>query len=321
MAPVIVRRLLQMIPMLLGASLLIFLVIRLAPGDPFAGLIDPRTDPRQIEELRQRYCLDCPVLQQYGRWLSRALHGDLGESIRFRVPVAEIIAQRLGPTILLGLAAQLIAYLVGVPAGIVAAARQGTWIDALVTVAAFAGLSIPPFFVGLLLLGWLAMGGLQLFPTAGYATPGFGLEGLPLYLDIARHLALPALALGLGGVAGLMRYVRAAMLQVLRQDYLRTARAKGLSERVVICKHALRNALIPVITLIGLDLPLLVGGAIITESIFGWPGLGRLTYTALLERDYPVLMALNLMFAAFTMLGSLAADIGYALADARIRLS
>ncbi|MFZ5814963.1 MAG: ABC transporter permease [Bacillota bacterium] len=319
MTTYVVRRFLQMIPILLGATMLIFLVIKLAPGDPFSGLIDPRMDPRKIEELRQRYCLNCPLPEQYWKWVTRTLQGDLGESIRFKTAVSEMIRARLGPTLALGIASEFIVFLVGIPVGILAATRQNTWIDTLVSIVAFAGISIPSFFFGLLLLKWFALGGLKIFPSAGFVTAGAKLTGFALYLDMASHLVLPALALGITGIAGLMSYVRASMLEVLRQDYIRTARAKGLTERVVIYKHALRNALIPVVTIIGLQLPVLVGGAIITESIFMWPGIGRLTYTALLERDYPVLMALNLMFAFLTMVGSLLADIGYAIVDPRIR--
>lgn len=319
MATYIARRLLQMIPILLGATMLIFLVVKLAPGDPFSGMIDPRMDPRKIEELRHRYCLNCPLPEQYWNWLKLTLQGDLGNSIRYKTSVASIIGERMGPTLALGLSSELIVFLVGIPVGIVAATRQNSWVDNVAGIFTFAGLSIPTFFFSLLLLKWFAVSGLKLFPSAGFATPGTNLTGLPYLMDVASHLVLPALALGLTGIAGLMSYVRSSMLEVLRQDYIRTARAKGLAGRVVIYKHALRNALIPVVTIIGLQLPGLVGGAIITESIFMWPGIGRLTYAALLDRDYPVLMGLNLMFAVLTMLGSVLADIGYAVVDPRIR--
>ncbi len=319
MTTFVIRRLLQMIPILLGATMLIFLVIKMAPGDPFSGMIDPRMDPRKIEELRQRYCLNCPLPEQYWSWLKLTLQGDLGTSIRFKTPVHEMILQRLGPTVALGVSAEVLVFAIGIPIGILASTRQNSWLDGLTTIIAFAGISIPAFFFGLLLLKWFALDGLKLFPSSGFMTPGAKLSGAKLYLDVAHHLVLPALALGITGVAGLMRYVRSAMLEVLRQDYVRTARAKGLAEKVVVYRHALRNALIPVVTILGLDLPTLVGGAIITESIFIWPGIGRLLYTSLLERDYPVLMALNLMFAFLTMVGSLLADIGYALVDPRIR--
>jgi len=315
----VVRRLVQLLPMLLGASLLIFAVIRLAPGDPYSGLIDPRADPAKVAELRRRHCLDCSMPQQYWRWLTHAVRGDLGTSVRFRIPVAELIGDRLGPSVALGAASQSIVLLAGIPFGVLAAVRRGTWVDAAVTTCSLAGLAIPAFFFGLLLLRWFSLGGLQILPSAGFTTPGSELSGTALFLDAARHLILPATALGVTSVAGLMSHVRSAMLEVLRQDYLRTARAKGLPERVVLYRHALRNALMPVVTLLGLNLPALLGGAIITESLLQWPGIGRLTYTALLERDYPVLVALNLLFAALTLLGSLLADVGYAVVDPRVR--
>jgi len=315
----VIRRLLQMVPMLLGASLLIFVVIRTAPGDPLAAMVDPQMDPQKVEEMRARLCLDCPLLVQYGHWLGEVLRGNLGTSIRFQMPVARLIGERLGPTILLGIASCVVTYLIGIPLGVVTAMRRNTWVDWTVSTLAFALLSVPAFFLGLLLLKLFALGRLRLFPSSGMMTPGADYQGMAAALDVASHLVLPALALGLTGVAGLVRYVRSSMLEVLRQDYVRTARGKGLSEKRVIYQHALRNGLIPVVTLVGLTLPEIVGGAILTESIFLWPGVGRLTYTALLERDYPVLMALNLLFAAMVMLGSLLADVGYALVDPRVR--
>jgi len=315
----IARRLLQMLPILLGATLLIFTVIKMAPGDPFSAMIDPRVSPQKIQELRHKMCLDCPLPLQYWGWLKEALKGNLGYSIRFKTPVTEIIRERLGATLALGITTQFVVFILGIPLGVLSARRQNSWVDNLTTVVAFAGISVPAFFFGLLLLRTFSLGSWKIFPSHGFVTAGSSLTGLPMLLDMGHHLVLPALALGITGIAGLMRYVRSSMLEVLRQDYVRTARAKGLSEKIVVYKHALRNALIPVITILGIDLPALVGGAIITETIFMWPGIGRLTYTALLERDYPVLMGLNLMFALLTMLGSLLADIGYAVVDPRIR--
>jgi peptide/nickel transport system permease protein len=315
----LVRRILQMIPILLGATVLIFLVVKMAPGDPFSGMISPRIDPSKIEEARRRLCLDCPLPLQYWGWLKAVLQGNLGTSIRFHTPVAEMVRERLGPTAVLGISSTVIAYVVGIPIGVLSARRQNSWLDHLSTMLAFGGLSIPAFFFGLLLLKTFSLGGLKLFPSSGYTTPGSDLTGFAGRMDVASHLVLPSLALGITSIAVLMRYVRSAMLEVLRQDYVRTARAKGLAEQRVVYKHALRNAMIPVVTLLGLELPNIVGGAIITESIFIWPGIGRLQFTAIGERDYPVMMGLNLLFAAMVMLGSLIADIGYAVVDPRIR--
>lgn len=318
MARYALRRILQSLPILLGITLIVFFIIRLAPGDPFSGMIDPRIKPEDLELARDRLGLNAPIYIQYLKWLGQLLQGDLGYSLRFKQPVAELIASRLPNSLLLAVFTQLIVFLVGIPVGVMAATRKNSWLDYAVTGLAFAGLAMPTFFFGLLLLRTFAFQ-LKWLPSSGMVTPGTNLTGLPYILDVAAHMLLPALMLGLVSVAGLMRYVRSGMLEVLRQDFVRVARAKGLAGRVVIYKHALRNALIPVITVLGLELPTLVGGAIITETIFSWPGMGVLSYTALLERDYPVLMGVNLMFAVLTLTGNLLADLGYALVDPRIR--
>ncbi|MGE5674833.1 MAG: ABC transporter permease [Mycobacterium leprae] len=314
-----IRRLLQMIPIFLLATMMIFFIVKSAPGDPFAGMLGPRTDPRKIEEARHRLHLDDPIPVQYWYWITGAAKGNLGESYQYKSPVAPIIAQRLGPTISLNFVALLIDYLLGIPIGILASRRQHSWVDQSVIILAFAGISIPPFFLGLLMLKAFSLGALRIFPSHGFMTAGSSLTGLPHLADIAQHLALPALALGLTYVAGTMMYMRSSMLEVLRQDYVRTAQAKGLSERIVIYKHALRNALMPIVTMLGFAIPGLFAGAIITETMFTWPGIGRLMYSSILARDYPVVLALLLMFAVLTMIGNLLADIGYALVDPRIR--
>lgn len=319
MSRYVVKRVVQMIPILFFITIAVFFMIKIAPGDPFAGMVDPKMSLAQIERRRAELGFNKPLPYQYYQWLRGVLTGDFGWSLREKRAVIEMVGERLGPTLQLGIAATVLSFSLAIPIGVVAAARQHSVLDHLITLFAFAGISTPTFFFGLLLLKHFALGGLKLFPSSGYATPGTSWTGFRLAFDVARHLALPALVLGLVSVASLMRFVRSAMLEVLRQDYVRTARAKGIRESVVIYKHALRNALIPVITLLGLELPTIVGGAIITESIFIWPGIGRLQLTALLDRDYPVLMALNLLFAVMTMLGSLLADIGYALVDPRIR--
>jgi peptide/nickel transport system permease protein len=315
----IMRRLFQAVPILFCITVVVFFIIRLAPGDPFSALIDPKMGPEQIERIKAQKGFNKPLYVQYWAWLKEVLQGNLGWSYKEKRPVLQMIGDRIGPTLLLGAAAMLISFLLGIPIGIISAAHQNSLLDNLTTLFAFAGISIPSFFFGLLMLKLFALGSMKLFPSHGFITAGKSLTGFARLLDIAHHLVLPALVLGLISIASLMRYVRSSMLEVIRQDYIRTARAKGLSERIVIYKHALRNALIPVITIIGLDMPGLVGGAIITESIFIWPGIGRMQYAALLDRDYPVLMGLNLMFAVLTLAGSLLADIGYAVVDPRIR--
>ena len=320
MAGFIVKRLTQLLPMLLGASLLVFAVIRLAPGDPYSGLIDPRADPAKVEELRRRHCLDCPMPQQYLRWLTGAVRGDLGTSIRFRIPVAELIGDRLGPSLALGVTSESIVLLAGIPFGILAAVRRGTWVDTAVTAVALSGLAIPAFFFGLLLLRWLSLGGLQILPSAGFTTPGSQLSGVPLLLDAARHLILPATALGVTSIAGLMSHVRSALLEVLQQDYSRTARSKGLPRRTVTFRHALRNALIPVVTMIGLQFGGLMSGAVLTETIFAWPGIGRMIVDAINNKDFPLVQGAIMTFALMYALVNLIIDVTYALLDPRLRL-
>lgn len=318
MSRYVLRRLLQSVPILVGITVVVFFVIRLAPGDPFTGMIDPRIQQADIELARQRLGLNAPVYVQYLKWMGQLLQGELGYSLRFKQPVSELILSRLPNSLLLALVTQLVVFLIGIPAGVIAATRKGTWVDHAATGLAFAGLAIPTFFFGLMLLRIFSFQ-LRWLPSSGMVTPGANYTGWAHVKDVAQHMVLPALMLGLVSVAGLMRYVRSGMLEVLRQDFVRVARAKGLSGKVVIYRHALRNALIPVVTILGLELPTLVGGAIITETIFAWPGMGILSYTALLERDYPVLMAINLIFAVLTLAGNLLADVGYALVDPRIR--
>lgn len=314
----VLRRILQSLPILIAITAVVYFVIRLAPGDPFTGMVDPRVSQEALAAARERLGFNQPVYVQYLKWLKELLTGNLGYSIRFQRPVVEIISERLPASLLLGLSTQFIVFALGLPVGVLAATRKNTWLDHTVTTFAFAGLAVPSFFFGLLLIRVFALQ-LQWLPSSGMVTPGVDYTGLAYIWDVARHLLLPALTLGLISVAGLMRYVRSAMLEVVRQDYIRVARAKGLSEKVVMYRHALRNALLPVITILGLELPALVGGAILTETIYSWPGLGRVGFTALLERDYPVLMAFNLMAAVLTLVGSLLADVGYALVDPRIR--
>lgn len=315
----LVRRLLGAIPLVLAMTALSFAVVRLAPGDALGARLDPRLGTAELERLRQAAGLDDPLPVQYGRWLTGVLRGDLGVSLRHGRPVAALLAERLGPTVALALAAEAVAVAVGVPLGVLAAVRRGTWVDGAVSLLALTALAMPTFFFGTLLLRYLALTW-RLFPSGGLVTPGVDLAGGARWLDMVRHLALPALVLGLVGMGPVVRQVRSALVAVLAQDFVRTARAKGLSERAVIYRHALRAALLPLVTLLGLSLPGLVSGAVVTETIFQWPGLGRLGYTAALERDYPVQMGFLLLTGVLTVVGNLAADVLYALADPRVRL-
>jgi peptide/nickel transport system permease protein len=307
------RRLLMVVPILFGISLVSFAIMYVAPGQPAVMNLDPTISvearARQIEALG----LNEPPHVQYVRWFGSVLQGDFGLSFSRRVPVAEMILERLPNTILLMAASAFIAILIAIPIGVLSARKPYSALDYSVTTGAFLGLATPNFWLGLMLimvfsvqLGWT--------PVGGVATLGAEFN----VLDRLHHLILPAIVLATADLAGLVRYTRSSMLEVLHQDYIRTARAKGLPEGTVIYKHGLRNGLIPVITIIGLMLPTFVGGAVIVESLFSWPGIGKLFIDAVFERDYPVIMGITMLGAVMTVLGNLLADLLYAVLDPRI---
>ncbi len=314
MVAYLLRRLLWALPVLLGVTVVSYTIISLAPGDPVDAMVNPNASHYELEQRRADLGLNRPLPVRYMKWLGELGRGNLGYSLFTRQPVAERIAERFVPTITLTGSALLLAYLIAIPTGVISAARHYSAIDYLASILALAGHSIPAFFLGFGLIYVLSLK-LDLFPTGGLMTMGTG--GGPV--DRLHHLVLPALVLSTATMGSLMRYTRSSVLEVLGQDFVRTARAKGLSERVVIYKHALGNALIPVVTLLGLQLPGLVGGTIVTEQVFAWPGMGRLAMEAIGQRDYPVIMALNLITALLVLLGQLLSDALYALADPRIR--
>jgi peptide/nickel transport system permease protein len=304
MTAYLLRRVLIALPTLLGVVLLVFLMVRLAPGDPAVLLAGEFATPETLEAIRARYGLDRSLPEQFFIYMGALLRGDLGESARSRRPVLEELKTYFPNTLELALAAILVAVLTGIPLGILAALRPGSGLDLSVMVLALLGVSMPVFWFGLLAilifsveLGW--------FPVAGKGT--------------LAHLVLPAITLGINATALLARMTRGTLLEVLSQDYIRTARAKGLSERVVIFKHALRNALIPVITVVGLEFGTLLSGAVITETIFAWPGLGQLLVGSILARDYPVVQGAVLLVATSFVLINLLVDLLYAAIDPRVR--
>lgn len=310
----IVRRLLIAIPVLFGVTIFNFLIIYLAPGNPVEMFIDPNTSADQIELRKEQLGLNDPLWLQYLHWLGNLLQGNLGFSYNSFEPVSQILAERLGPTLLLMGLSLLVGILIMIPLGIVSATKQYSTLDYATTGFSFLGISIPNFFLG---LGLIYVFSLQfpLLPTGGMMT--LGSDGG--FLDRVQHLILPVVVLAIGIAGKMIRYVRASMLEILGQDYLRTARAKGLREFVVTNKHALRNALIPIITVIGLEVPMLLGGAVITEQIFQWPGMGQLTIQSIMSRDYPILMAINLIAAIMVLVTNLLTDIFYSIADPRIK--
>ncbi|EST55915.1 peptide ABC transporter permease [Brevibacillus panacihumi W25] len=314
MFPYIVRRLLIAIPVLFGVTVFSFFIVNLAPGNPVEMFISPDATQADIELKKEALGLNDPIYVQYWRWLQNLLQGDFGYSFSTYAPVGEMVASRILPTLLLMGSALLLAYIFAIPIGVISATRQYSWIDYLTTGFSFMGISIPNFFLGLGLIYLFAVQW-QILPSGGMNTLG----GDGGFGDTIMHLLLPAFVLATGIAGSMVRYVRSSMLEILGQDYLRTARSKGLREFLVVNKHAFRNALIPIITVIGMDIPLLIGGAVVTEQIFQWPGLGQLTIQSILSRDYPTLMAINFIAAITVLLSNLLADILYSVADPRIK--
>lgn len=316
----ILKRTLQAIPILLGASTLIFILMHAAPGDPTSMYLRPDIDPAVVEQMRKNLGLDQPVHVQYVRWLSSFAQGDFGYSFSQKRPILDIIKDTLPNTLLLSGIALVIIFAIGVVIGTIQAVRQYSWVDNVATVIAFFFYSMPSFWFGLMLILLLAYK-FQWLPASQMTSVNYEfLAGGEQWVDRLKHLIMPGIALGIGGAASVARYMRSGMLEQIRQDYVRTARAKGLSERVVIFKHAMRNALIPIITLLGLYLPFLVGGAVLIETIFAWPGIGRLIVTAIFQRDYPVVLATAFVSSIMVVLGSLLADILYSVVDPRVRV-
>jgi len=310
----IIRRLLIAIPVLLGVTVFNFFIINLAPGNPVDMYLNPDTTEADLEAKKEALGLNDPIYIQYFRWLGNLLQGDFGFSYTTYEPVMKIVLERVGPTLLLMSTALLIAYIIAIPIGILSATKQYSWIDYLTTTFSFLGVSIPSFFLGLGSIYVFALV-LNILPTGGMFT--LGSDGG--FYDTFLHLIMPACILGVGIAGSTVRYVRSSMLEVLGQDYLRTARAKGLREFMVTNKHALKNALIPIITIMGMEIPVLIGGAVVTEQIFQWPGLGQLTIQSISSRDYPTLMAINFIAALAVLFSNLLADILYSVVDPRIK--
>ncbi|MFH1679119.1 MAG: ABC transporter permease, partial [Candidatus Eisenbacteria bacterium] len=293
MSAYLLRRLLAAIPLVLGISTLVFFVVHLAPGDPTAIYWNPDVDPEVLRTMRKNLGLDDPLPVQYVRWLAQLVRGDFGYSFGHRRPVIDVIGDALPNTLVLSLTSMAILFVLGVAVGVISAVKQYSWTDHVATVLTFFFYSMPSFWFALMLL-LIFHYHLRWFPADQMTSIDFVYDALPIHgkiLDRLRHLVLPAAALGLGAMAGVARYTRASVLEVIRMDYIRTARAKGLPERDVIVRHTLRNALLPVITLLGLYFPFLFSGAVLVETIFGWPGMGRVTVTAIFQRDYPLILA------------------------------
>lgn len=312
MLRLISSRLVAAIPVMGVVAIFVFLLLRLSPGDPAAILAGDAATPEMIAAIRADLGLDRPIWEQFVTWLGQLLQGDLGRSVLSKQPVAMMIGQRIEPTISLALTTLLFAVIVAVPIGIIAAWKQGGWIDRGIMALSVVGFSIPVFVLGYILIYFFSMK-LDLFPVQGFASLSEGL------LPFLERIALPTLTLSFIYIALFARITRAAMLEVLGEDYIRTAHAKGLNESTVLVRHALRNAAVPIVSVIGIGFALLIGGVVITETVFNIPGVGRLVVEAVLARDYPIIQGVILLFSGVYVLINLAIDVAYVLLDPRIR--
>jgi peptide/nickel transport system permease protein len=317
----LIKRLIQMVPLFVGITLITFFVIRLAPGNPtfYQGAFNPKVKPEAVKRLEKIYGLDKPLPVQYISWVKRMIRLDFGTSFVDGKPVTKKIAERIPITLTINLLSMALILAVAIPIGIVSAMKRNSPLDRSLTVFVFLGFSTPSFWLALLLMILLGIK-LRVLPISGLESlNASSLHGLPLWMDRAKHLILPVFVAAFGGLAGFSRYMRQSMLEVLNQDYITTARAKGLTEIQVVRRHALKNALLPIVTLLGLSVPGLIGGSVIFETIFAIPGMGQLFYEAALARDYPTIMGILTIGATLTLIGNLLADISYAMVDPRIR--
>lgn len=317
----LLRRSLQALLLIFVVLTIMFFLLRLAPGDPLDKYYHPDISPETVEMIRERLGLDKPMVEQYFRWMGSFVRGDFGVSLRYNRPVKSLLAEAIPNTLRLTVAALLLHIVIGVCLGVLSAMKRYTLFDRINTVGALFVYSIPSFWLALMLILVFSLK-LGVLPSSHMQSlEAWELSGFALFVDQLRHLILPAFVLGVASAASMARYMRGSMLDVLREDYIRTARAKGLSERGVMLKHALKNAALPVVTIIGLSLPLLLGGAVVIEKIFSWPGMGRLAVDAIYTRDYPVVLACNFVVAAMVILGNLLADMAYAMIDPRITIA
>ncbi|MCH8845066.1 MAG: ABC transporter permease [SAR324 cluster bacterium] len=308
----LIRRILAIFPVMAVVAIIVFLLLRLTPGDPAAVIAGDYASPADIARIRHQLGLDEPIYTQLGIWVWNILRGDLGVSIFSGLPVTRLIGQRIEPTLALSIATMLFAIVFAVPMGVLAAWKVRTWVDRVVMLFAVLGFSLPVFWLGFLLIYGFSVR-LEILPVQGYVSYREG------WIPFLRHLVLPTLTLGLVYMALIARITRAAMLEVLQEDYIRTAYAKGLRPGYVLFRHALKNASVPIVTIIGVGVALLIGGVVITESVFAIPGLGRLTVDAILHRDYPVIQGIILVFSGAYVVVNLLVDLAYTFLDPRIR--
>ena len=315
----IIRRLLQIIPTLIGISIILFAISSMVPGDYITAVNNPTMSAEKAAQLREIYGLDKPAVERYFTWIGNMLKGNLGDSLVHKKPVTTVMGNYVWNSFFIALFSLIFSWIIAIFAGVFSAKFQYSLFDKLVTLFIFLCMSLPSFFIGLLLIKFFALD-LGLFPVGGMTTSGMNGSTWDQLVDIAWHMFLPVLVLTMLSTGSLTRYFRTSMLEVIRQDYIRTARAKGLKERTVIFKHALRNALLPAITLMGFELPALFGGAIILEKIFIWPGVGQVYLESISMRDYPFMLGFTVFISVLTLIGNLLSDVLYDAADPRIRL-
>lgn len=306
-----------MIPTLIGVSILIFFLFAAMPGDYFDSFV--RLNPSRLAELKALYGLDQPVVKRYFMWISGVLSGNLGFSLKYQEPVTSLLNKYMWNSFIVAIVSVIISWTAALIIGVASAVKQNSWFDRIITVGVFVFMSFPSFFLGLLMIKFISVD-LNILPIGGMIDTGSTTTGFSYILEVGKHMVLPVTLLTLLSLGSLTRYFRSGMIDVIKMDFIRTARAKGLKEKTVIVRHALRNAILPAITLLAFELPGLFSGAIITEQIFNWPGVGHIQLEAVSTRDYPVLMSFTLLLAALTILGNLLADVLYAYADPRIRL-
>lgn len=315
----IIRRLLQMIPTMIGITIIVFAITTLVPGDYITAQQNPSMTAEKAAQLREIYGLDKGPVERYFVWVGNMLTGNMGDSLQHKRPVTDVIGDYVWNSFIIAFLSLILSWIIAIFSGVFSAKFQYSFFDKIITMAIFVCMSLPSFFIGLVLIKFLAID-LKLFPVGGMTTAGQAGSTWDIILDIGYHSIMPVLVLTMLSTGSLTRYFRTSMLEVIRQDYIRTARAKGLKERTVIFKHALRNAMLPAITLMGFELPALFGGAIILEKIFVWPGVGQVYLESITMRDYPFMLGFTIFMAALTLLGTLLSDVLYGVADPRIRL-
>lgn len=317
MSSYLIKRISYMLLILLAASLLIFSLYALTPGDFVSG--NMKLSPERKAELREIYGLNKPLIERYFTWMKSAFQGNFGYSLAQQKPVLQLFNEYIWNSFLLAVVATFLTWVIAVVVGVIVAYKQYSWFDTLVMILIFAAMSIPSFFIGLFLIKMLAVD-LKWLPPGGMLTTGSNATGMLYVKEIIQHMTIPVIVMVLLGVGSLTRYFRSNMIDVMKQDYIRTARAKGLKEKKVLFTHALRNALLPAITLVGFELPSLFGGSLIIEKIFNWPGIGQLYMSSFSLRDYPLLMGFTMFIAILTVIGTLLSDVLYHIADPRVKL-